>query len=163
MGSFMTLNKFTVSKQPKIKFTDEIIDLIKVFPSTNKKIVEDFFKVNGIDKKSKEEITLDISSQSGWEKCSYLHTFFKIDSYNRFCNFFGRDRLKLLSMLMVSGEVKITVENDYKDKITYIIKPNEILTKDKNETKNEEFFDKFSDLEEISSTVKYKMFKKLGE
>lgn len=163
MGSFMTLNKFTVSKQPKIQFTDEIRDLIKVFPNANKKIVEDFFKVNGVDKKSKDEITLDISSQSGWEKCSNLHTFFKIDSYNRFCNYFGRDRLKLLSMLMVSGEIKITVENDYKNKGTYTVKPNEIISKYDNETKTEEFFEKFSDLEEISDTMKYKMFKKLGE
>ena len=73
MGSFMTLNKFTVSKQLKIQFTDEIRDLIKVFPNPNKKIVEDFFKVNGIDKKSKDEITLDISSQSGWEKIGRAH------------------------------------------------------------------------------------------
>lgn len=163
MGSFMLFKRLTVIKKPKIKFTDEIRDLINVFPKENKEIIEDFFKTNGIDIKSNEEITLDIMSHIGWEKCEKLHTFFKIDAYNRYCSFFGRDRLRLLSMLMVSGEIKFTVSNDYNKNLIYIVKPNKILTKKRDSISRENYFERFSDLEEISDTLKYDLFKKLGE
>lgn len=147
MSVSVNLVRITVSRKPKIRFTSEIREIIECFPNENKEIVLDFFKKNNIDIYSDDKQVLNISTQMGKINCKEnVHEFFSTVDVDTYCTFFGRDRIRLLSILMVSGEVNISIKPEIKfgHKITYIINSKNIISKNIDDRIFDDFFNSFS-------------------